>query len=169
MKVGTALRDEMEKHNRTIEVRLTADDLPTRDTRVTLDRRHVDEFGIPVARISRQLGMNEWMLTQRAIPELEAIFGRYASELADFQVSPARVDLVGDHQMGTCRMGTDPKASVLNPNCRVWDAENVFVVDSSFMPTGLGLNPMETVVANALRVGAKLVKDLRNGTKLGEP
>jgi len=43
------------------------------------------------------------------------------------------------------------------------DAPNLFVVDSSFMPTGLGLNPMITVVANALRVGTHIVEQLKAG------
>ena len=75
----------------------------------------------------------------------------------------AILNLVGDHQMGTCRMGDDPNASVVNRFCRLHDAENVFVVDSSFMPSGLGLNPMVTTVANALRVGTHIVNSLRKG------
>lgn len=51
---------------------------------------------------------------------------------------------------GTCRMGDDRTKSVLNRNCQMHDVPNVFVVDTSFMPTGLGVNPMVTVVANAL-------------------
>src|SRR5262245_3918274 len=53
----------------------------------------------------------------------------------------ALVDLIGDHQMGTCRMGHDPNTSVLDANCRLHDCPNVLVVDTSFMPTGFGLNP----------------------------
>jgi len=47
-------------------------------------------------------------------------------------------------------MGDDRTKSVLNRNCQMHDVPNVFVVDTSFMPTGLGVNPMVTVVANAL-------------------
>jgi choline dehydrogenase-like flavoprotein len=81
--------------------------------------------------------------------------------------SDALVDLIGDHQMGTCRMGNDPNTSVLDRNCRLHDCPNVFVVDTSFMPTGFGLNPMVTVVANALRVGTWIVQESRAGTALG--
>src|SRR5262249_41653203 len=59
----------------------------------------------------------------------------------------------GGQQQLSLLVGDDPGASVVNRFCRLHDADNVFVVDSSFMPTGLGLNPMVTVVANALRVG----------------
>src|ERR1700738_1137087 len=50
------------------------------------------------------------------------------------------ITLVGDHQMGTCRMGDDPAASVVNRFCRLHEAENVFVVDSSFMPSEVSLS-----------------------------
>ena len=82
-------------------------------------------------------------------------------------MSPAIVNLIGDHQMGTCRMGgdddTNSKVSVLDFHCRLHEAHNVFVVDSSFMPTGFGLNPMLTVVANALRVGSWIVQQEKSG------
>ena len=65
--------------------------------------------------------------------------------------------------MGTCRMGHDAKDSVVNQWCALHDAPNLFVVDSSFMASGLGLNPMITVVANALRVGTHIVAQLKAG------
>jgi choline dehydrogenase-like flavoprotein len=83
-----------------------------------------------------------------------------------WKVSKAIIDLIGDHQMSTCRMGKSAESSVIDPQCRVWDAPNVFVVDASFMPTGLGLNPMITVVANALRVGSWMIQNLDQGKDL---
>ncbi len=68
--------------------------------------------------------------------------------------------------MGTCRMGDDPASSVVDRFCRLHEAPNVFVVDSSVFPTGFGLNPMVTVVANALRVGTWIVEESRQGTGL---
>ena len=49
------------------------------------------------------------------------------------------------HQMGGCRMGADPAHSVVNPELRHHDVENLFVVDGSVFPTGLGVNPMESI------------------------
>jgi choline dehydrogenase-like flavoprotein len=57
-----------------------------------------------------------------------------------------------NHQCGTCRMGNDPKTSVLNQNCRTHDLENLYVVDASFFPSSAAVNPTLTIVANALRV-----------------
>jgi choline dehydrogenase-like flavoprotein len=58
------------------------------------------------------------------------------------------------HVCGTCRFGTNPKSSVLDPHNRAHEVENLYVVDSSFFPSSAGLNPSLTVAANALRVAA---------------
>lgn len=56
------------------------------------------------------------------------------------------------HQCGTCRAGLDPADSVLDPLCRTHDVENLWLVDSSFMPSSAALNPGLTIAANAIRV-----------------
>lgn len=56
------------------------------------------------------------------------------------------------HVCGTCRFGTDPATSVLNPQNRAHEVDNLYVVDASFFPSSTGLNPSLTVAANALRV-----------------
>ncbi len=56
------------------------------------------------------------------------------------------------HPCGTVRFGLDPRTSVLDRHCRVHGVDNLFVVDSSFMPTSNGVNPSLTIAANALRV-----------------
>jgi len=167
-KVGRDLIREMEEHARTIQIRCTSDDLPMSRNRVDLDPNYVDEYGFPVARITRDLGPNEWQMQSLMEPELQRILDPYRKSgiLQSVRLTPAIVNLIGDHQMGTCRMGDDPKNSVLDKSCRVWDARNLFVVDSSFMPTGLGLNPMISVVANALRVGSWMIQELAKGNDL---
>jgi choline dehydrogenase-like flavoprotein len=58
------------------------------------------------------------------------------------------------HVCGTCRFGDDPKTSVLDPQNRAHEVDNLYVVDASFFPSSAGLNPSLTVAANALRVAA---------------
>ncbi|MGH3960801.1 GMC oxidoreductase, partial [Mycobacterium sp.] len=58
------------------------------------------------------------------------------------------------HVCGTCRFGTDPKTSVLDPHNRAHEVDNLYVVDGSFFPSSTGLNPSLTIAANALRVAA---------------
>lgn len=61
------------------------------------------------------------------------------------------------HVCGTCRMGNDPKTSVLSPDNQLHGIENISVVDSSFFPTSGGTNPALTIAANSLRVAEILI------------
>ena len=63
---------------------------------------------------------------------------------------------VCSHQAGTIKAGADPATSVLDPNCRAHDVENLYVVDASFFPSLPLMNPALTIAANALRVGARI-------------
>ena len=60
------------------------------------------------------------------------------------------------HQCGTVRFGADPATSALDPYCRAWDHDNLYIVDASFFPSSAALNPALTVAAQALRVGEHL-------------
>jgi choline dehydrogenase-like flavoprotein len=60
------------------------------------------------------------------------------------------------HQCGTMRFGDDPATSVLDPFCKAWDVENLYVVDASFFPSSTAMNPALTIAAMALRVGKQL-------------
>lgn len=64
---------------------------------------------------------------------------------------------IANHILGGARFGTDPADSVLDPNCRAWNFDNLFVTDGSFMPTAGGANPTLTIQANALRVADHLL------------
>lgn len=175
LQIQRDLLRRMEEYNRSLEVRLTADDLPRANNRVDLDPQYVDEYGFPVARITRSFGENEKLMFKLVKPKLLKLCQTFVDKgilkgadipNADITFSEAIIDLIGDHQMGTCRMGDDPAASVVDRNCRLHDARNVFVVDTSFFPTGFGLNPMVTVVANALRVGTWIVEQSKHGNEL---
>jgi len=161
----------MERFTVGLQLRLTGDDLPMARNRVDLDPKFVDEYGFPVARITRDFGPAEKKMFELMQPKLKQVFQHYEGLINLDQAlkisSQAIVTLIGDHQMGTCRMGEDPNGSVVDRHCRLHDVPNVFVVDSSFMPTGFGLNPMVTVVANALRVGTWIVEQTRSGDGLG--
>ncbi len=166
-KIGLDLLREMDRYARSLELRATGDDLPMADNRVTLDPTYVDEFGLPVARITRRFGEHERLIFRLLRSRLEDIFSRYQDLGIELRVpDSADLTLIGDHQMGTCRMGDDPLTSVVDRNCRMHEVRNVFIVDSSFMPTGLGVNPMVSVMANALRVGTWIVDNLAKGREL---
>jgi hypothetical protein len=65
------------------------------------------------------------------------------------------------HACGTCRFGSNPRDSVLDPSNRAHGLSNLYVVDSSFFPSSGGTNPGLTLVANALRVAAHLSGEVR--------
>ena len=64
------------------------------------------------------------------------------------------------HQAGTCRFGTDTATSVLDVNCRTHELDNLYVVDTSFLPSIGAVNPALTAMANAMRVGDHLLARL---------
>ena len=164
---------QMERHARKMQLRLTGDDFPRPENRVDLDPTYVDEYGFPVARITRQYGPHEKWIAKVIKGQMEKVFAPYLNagvlekpESASWFKKGSET-LIGDHQHGTCRMGEDPRNSVVDRYCRVHDVSNLFVVDTSVFPTGFGLNPMVNVVANALRVGTWIVQEASSGRELG--
>jgi choline dehydrogenase-like flavoprotein len=64
------------------------------------------------------------------------------------------------HHCGTLRFGKKPADAVTDPDCRMFEHSNVFVVDASIFPTSLGVGPALTIVANALRVARVVIKEI---------
>mmetsp|Transcript_101273 Transcript_101273/g.179956 ORF Transcript_101273/g.179956 Transcript_101273/m.179956 type:complete len:718 (-) Transcript_101273:86-2239(-) len=69
-----------------------------------------------------------------------------------------KVPLFSAHQMGTCRMGTDPRNSVVKPTCETWACSGLYVVDASTFPTSSGANPMITTLGIAHMAAQRLKK-----------
>jgi choline dehydrogenase-like flavoprotein len=67
------------------------------------------------------------------------------------------------HYLGTCRMGTDPERSVVDPWCRTHDVRNLYVADSSVLVTGGAVNPALTISALATRAAEGIVNAFRRG------
>ena len=65
------------------------------------------------------------------------------------------------HQNGTVRFGRDPRTSALDASCKAHELDNLYVVDASFFPSSGAVNPSLTIMANALRVGDRLLERLR--------
>jgi choline dehydrogenase-like flavoprotein len=72
-----------------------------------------------------------------------------------------RTALFSAHQMGTCRMGSDPRKSVVGPSGEAWGCRNLFVCDASVFPTSSGVNPMLTTMSIADGVADHVVEALR--------
>ena len=66
---------------------------------------------------------------------------------------------VPSHQCGTVRFGEDPATAPLDPYCRAWEHENLYVVDAGFFPSSAALNPALTICAQALRAADHMVRE----------
>ncbi|MSV29880.1 MAG: GMC family oxidoreductase, partial [Bryobacterales bacterium] len=68
-----------------------------------------------------------------------------------------------NHELGGCRMGTDPRTSVLDANCRSHDIRNLYAVDGSVFPSASEKNPTHTIMALAARTADHIAETLRKG------
>jgi choline dehydrogenase-like flavoprotein len=125
------------------------EDLPYLDNRVLpSDRPSLD--GRQRLRIQYRLHPSEIERRAAFLRQLKAVLQPFRR----IPVGSGEANANLGHVCGTCRFGTDPKTSVLDPQNRAHEVENLYVVDTSFFPSSAGLNPSLTVAANALRVAA---------------
>lgn len=126
---------------------LQTEDLPTLDNRVLLKKDKVHLHYKPNNLEAHDRLLYRWQEVLKAVDQEY----KGAHPYAMMPIS------VVAHQCGTCKFGDDPRSSVLNLDCRAHDVENLYVVDSSFFPSSSATSPMLTVIANALRVGDRLI------------
>jgi choline dehydrogenase-like flavoprotein len=123
--------------------------LPRKENRVTLDRTRTDDHGNPVPDVRWSIGER----TKKSIRRANRIQREILEELGadiEWTVGPANTG-PAFHHMGTTRMGTDPASSVVNPELRTHDVENLHVASSSVFVTGGAMNPTLTIAALALK------------------
>ena len=148
---GKAHKDFMRKaYRRTIEVMGPTQEMPVFDSRVQLDPSVKDFWGMPVAQLSgyqhpHTLEIASVMARRRRPGSRKPALSRPGASVPGNGVSG------GQHQAGTCRMGNDPKTSVVDSWCRVHDIDNLYVIDGSVHVTNGGFNPALTILANAYR------------------
>jgi len=129
-----------------------AEDLPRHENRVDVDTARTDPLGLPLTTVAHAYLPRDLAARARLYREAVRIL-RKAGALVHL-----RFDIhTYSHALGSCRMGTDPTTSVLDPWCGFHGIPNLAVVDASFMPSSAGVNPSLTIAANGFRVGAHLV------------
>lgn len=134
--------------------------LPYHENRVTLDKEKKDKWGLPVLAIDCEIKENEKKMRKdmaNDAKEMLEMAGLKNVTTYDSDYAPG----MGIHEMGTARMGRDPKTSVLNKWNQVWDAQNVFVTDGSAMTSAGCQNPSLTYMALTARAVDYAVKELK--------
>jgi choline dehydrogenase-like flavoprotein len=153
-------------YNHSFAVGMVLHDLPQHESRVELDDRVQDAWGLPVARITNRIHENDLKMGRWVIDHNAEILEAAGAKRV-YRVYPQRITGNCSHQHGTTRMGNDSKTSVLNKWCQAHDVDNLFVVDGGPFPTGTGANPTLTIMANAWRV-ADFIADRYNAERKSE-
>lgn len=134
----------------TIHVTVLAEDLPENENRVELDSQAKDLNGIPAPRVVYKFSDNTLrILDHGAGTAREFLSATGATEIHEEKAYPWT-----SHFMGTARMGTDPKTSVVNAWHQTHDVPNLFLVDGSSFVTSGAVGPTPTIGALALRCSA---------------
>jgi choline dehydrogenase-like flavoprotein len=91
------------------------------------------------------------------LPGAEEIGSRADLDKIDAKkITAADLEITAYHPLGTCRMGTDPRTSVVGPDHETHEVERLYVVDGAAVPTPLGVNPQMTIMALALRAAERI-------------
>ncbi len=136
--------------------------LPYAENKITLDKTKKDKWGLNVLSIDCELKDNERKMRKDMQNDaIEMLTAAGVKDVKGWEAdgTPGR----GIHEMGTARMGKDPKTSVLNGNNQVWDAKNVFVTDGAAMASAACVNPSLTYMALTARAANFAVEELKKG------
>ncbi len=143
-----------------VGIGVVGEELPNDKNTITIDPEVLDYWGIPVARIHKELTQNDIeMMKAMEEKSLEVL------DIAKGEVISKFVDTVtgASHYMGTCRMGENPSKSVLNSFCQTHDVKNLFCVDGSCFVTGSGASPTLTIQAIAHRAADYIIDEAKKG------
>lgn len=134
--------------------------LPYHENRIFLDKDKKDKWGLPVLAMDVEIKDNEKKMRLDMMNDAKEMLeaaGVKNVNSSDDGYFPA----MGIHEMGTARMGRDPKTSVLNGNNQVWDAPNVFITDGACMTSSSCVNPSLTYMALTARAADFAVNELK--------
>jgi choline dehydrogenase-like flavoprotein len=143
--------------------------IPNPDTYCEIDPKVVDKWGIPVLRFHFAWSDHEIKMSK----DMQETFRAIIEAGGGTVTSPTKPDPRGNygiseggeiiHELGTVRMGNDPKTSVLNKNCQAHDVKNLFVADGAPFVTGPDKNPTLTITALSWRTSEYLLDQAKKG------
>jgi choline dehydrogenase-like flavoprotein len=161
LNIGGEFKDALcEPGNWSIGMTGFGETLPYHENQVSLDKDKKDKWGLPVLAIDCEIKDNEKKMRVDMINDAKEML-----EAAGIK-NPNGFDNdyalgMGIHEMGTARMGKDPKTSVLNSHNQVWDCMNVFVTDGASMASAACQNPSLTYMALTARAADYAVSELK--------
>jgi choline dehydrogenase-like flavoprotein len=161
--IGAAMKDALcEPGPWRIGMTAFGEILPNHDNKIFLDKNTKDKWGLPVLVMDCDIGPNEKKMRKDMMNDAAEMLE--AAGVKNVQPTTTGYSLgQGIHEMGTARMGRDPKTSVLNGNNQVWDATNVFVTDGACMASTSCVNPSLTYMAMTARAASFAVDALKKG------
>jgi choline dehydrogenase-like flavoprotein len=155
-----------DQFNRRLSVSFMANQLPQKSNRIELHASVRDKWGRKVAYIVKTWHPHDQYLMDTIARRCRDVLayggdggrGNYPVEgFGGVYTSENSLARIANHILGGARFGADERDSVLDPNCRAWHFDNLFVSDGCFMPTSGSGNPTLTIQANAFRVGDALL------------
>jgi choline dehydrogenase-like flavoprotein len=148
-----------------LRIAYSTEQLPEAENRVTLGTE-TDDLGIPKPAIAYRVGQYTRDGMEYVQKAIKFIFTKIGAPEQTWEFTDLKAGAFSGsgHIMGTCRMGSDPKSSVVDAECRSHDVKNLFIVGSSVFPTSSTVNPTLTLAALAMRTAASIVKQLSNPT-----
>jgi choline dehydrogenase-like flavoprotein len=137
-----------------------AECLPYHDNKVTLDRDNLDKWGRPTLAIDCEFKENELALNKQIQEDAVEMLGKVGvQDIVGFDNKHEPGN--GIHEMGTARMGRDPKTSVLNGTNQIHAVKNVFVTDGACMTSSSCVNPSLTYMAITARAAHHAISELK--------
>ncbi|QZP07671.1 GMC family oxidoreductase [Caenibius sp. WL] len=136
--------------------------LPNPDNRVTLHPTRKDKWGIPIVHIECAIGENERKMAAQMVADGKAMVEAAGGQIMATNAVPGAPGL-GIHEMGTARMGKNPKTSVLNAFNQAHDVPNLFITDGAAMASSGCQNPSLTYMALSARAAHHAAEFLKEG------
>jgi choline dehydrogenase-like flavoprotein len=131
---------------------------------VNLDPSRVDRFGLPLPRLTLGYGDSDVAMARDMVATCEAVVTAAGGEIyATPRVTADALVIDSNHWVGTTRMGTDPRTSVVSPECRTHDVANLYIGDASVFPANPEKNPTLTNIALSWRMADHLAERFRRG------
>ncbi len=157
---GASYKDAVRKGFWNISIGLWGECLARKENYVEIDRNRTDAWGIPVLKVNMEWGDNEKKIWRDGVAQagemLEAAGAKNIGTAVDGKWSVPGFCI---HEVGTARMGTDAKTSVLNKYCQSWDVENLFVTDGAAWVSIGCANPTLTMMALTVRACDYIVSE----------